>query len=186
MDRPAAVSLAFISARTEAAAAENWRDVIDGSVEELVRHSLETPSGRVSDLTSGYRLGVVCSASGEVAAGRLISRMVSVDRGEARRFELGKFLIMRSGCVVSPSSAMLGGENGRGLRDGVGELTGKTIVFFREERGSPSSSISSSVSMPSVCLLTSSSIACTNSDTLFCLVHGVSGGSGKTSGSSFC
>lgn len=41
-DLPAAVSRAFISARTDAAAAENWRDVIEGSVKELVRHSLET------------------------------------------------------------------------------------------------------------------------------------------------
>lgn len=91
-ERPAAVSLAFISARTDAAAAENWRDVMDGRVEELTRQSLEMPSGRGSVERSGYRLEL---ASAGVA--RLSSRMVTVESGEAMRLELGSALMMRSG-----------------------------------------------------------------------------------------
>lgn len=50
---------------------------------------------------SGYRLELDLRAVGETADGRLISRMVAVDSGDAIQDELGKALMMRSGCVVS-------------------------------------------------------------------------------------
>lgn len=172
-DRPAAVSLAFISARTEAAAAENWRQVMEGSVDELVRCSLETPSGIGRDVMSGYKFELV---SAVMVDWRLISRMVAVESGDAVRVELGSALMMRKGCVVSALSlASVGERGGVGsfLAD-AGENRGKAMVFFCGDR---SSSSSSSVSISSVCPLTSS-IAWTRSDILFCLVRGVSGGNG--------
>lgn len=176
VDFPAAVNLAFISARTDAAAAENWREVTEGRVEELVRQSVEMPSGKGKLLISGYKFELCCVASGEVAVGRLISRIVSVEIGEVRRLELGRALMMRSGWVVSPSSSFLiwiGGSKEVRFRDGVGVPVGNTIVFLLDILVSSSSS--SSVSIPSNSSFTSS-IALTISETLFCLVRGVSGG----------
>lgn len=94
---PAAASLAFISVNTDAAAAENWREEIEGSVEELTMWSVDTPSGSGSSATSGYTRDAGFMDEDVVELDRLSSTIEADDMAEGRRLALGSALMMRSG-----------------------------------------------------------------------------------------